>query len=206
MLPEFATSVALSIGDYAPIRSEYFNRIQGAMLDYLFTDGVKVTRYKSSFKRAIVDCFWPAFEQGYSDGGSEPPIESDDLDWMNARVDQELGFLDVLFAGLKDFKKDSTPQEYQNEAATRAENYCRSLDGIYSQGKARGAKNKMLIFGGQDGKESCGTCQKMKGQRHKASWWKNKGLLIYQGNDNYICGCWRCQHYLYDDQGQVYTF
>lgn len=201
--------VALAIGDYAPIRATYKYSIASTIQEYLYSENVKVTRFKSQFKRAISESFYPAFDQGYVDGGSELPIEPDDTDYVNSRVDGEYGFVDTLFQQLRDLKKQVAEEGtgiLQGVAESRAEGYARTLDGIYSQGKVRGGKNKMLTFGGTDGKESCKTCQKLKSQRHKASWWKNHGLILYRGNDRYECGVYECQHYLYDDEGHVYTF
>ena len=117
--------------------------------------------------------------------------------------------MDMLFQQLKELKALAKIDGYQileGVAEQRAEGYARTLDGIYSEGKIRGAKNKMLTFGGDDGEESCKTCQKYKGQRHRASWWVKRDLIIYRGNMNYECGCWQCQHYFFDDSGNVYTF
>lgn len=201
--------VNLAIGDYAPIRFEYKAMIEGIVTEYLYTDKVSITRFRNAFKRAIVEAFVPAFEQGLKDGGGVDFAEGEDLDWINAKVDAEFGFVDMLFQQLKDLKtqaKEEGNQIFLGVPENKAEGYARTLDGIYSEGKIRGSKNKMLTFGGDDGEESCRTCQKLKGQRHRASWWKNHGLIIYRGNSNYECGCWQCQHYLFDDQGNIYTF
>ena len=199
----------LAIGDYAPIRFEYKATIEGLVRQYLYEDGVRITAFKSAFKRAVQEGFYPAFEQGLTDGGSEPPAVEDDLDWINAKAAAEWGFVDMLFQQLKELKALAKVDGYQileGVAEARAEGYARTLDGIYSEGKIRGAKNKMLTFGGDDGEESCKTCQKYKGQRHRASWWVKRDLIIYRGNANYECGCWQCQHYFFDDSGNVYTF
>ena len=157
----------LAIGDYAPIRYEYKATIEGLVRQYLYEDGVKITSFKSAFKRAVQEGFYPAFEQGLIDGGSEPPAVEDDLDWINAKAAAEWGYVDMLFQQLKELKAEAKTEGYQileGVAEARAEGYARTLDGIYSEGKIRGAKNKMLTFGGDDGEESCKTCQKYKGQ------------------------------------------
>ena len=199
----------LAIGDYAPIRYEYKATIEGLVRQYLYEDGVKVTTFRNAFKRAVQEGFYPAFEQGLTDGGSEPPAQEDDLAWINAKAAAEWGFVDMLFQQLKELKAEAKVEGYailEGVAEARAEGYARTLDGIYSEGKIRGAKNKMLTFFGDDGEESCKTCQKLKGQRHRASWWVKRDLVIYRGNSNYECGCWQCQHGFHDDQGNVYTF
>jgi hypothetical protein len=205
MLADLTAAVVLSIGDYAPIRGAYKQETYGIMREYLYTDGARVQKYKNMFKRAINEAFYPAFDQGLIDGGGSLPREPEEHQWIVARVTQEWGFVNLLFDALRDFKKESTKADYDGEASKRAEGYCRTLDGVYGQGKVFGAKNKMLTFGGNDGAESCATCQKLKGKRHRASWWKNKDLIIYRGNQNYDCGCWQCQHILFSDKGEVFT-
>ena len=56
----------------------------------------------------------------------------------------------------------------------------------------------VLEFTGQDGRESCETCQKLKGQRHRRSEWLSRGLDPKNSNNrkNFECGLWQCMHYL----------
>jgi len=209
----------LALGDYAPIRYVYTATISGLINDYLYSDNVKVTTYQNAFKRAIQEAFYPAFEQGLEDGGGEVPAQGDDLAWVNAKAEAERGFSDMLWQQLKELKAE---QRAEDEAAkkenrqaenlfagvgdARAAGYARTLDAVYSEGKIRGAKNQMLTFGGSDGEESCDTCQKLKGARHRASWWKNHGLIPGQpGNSQYECGGFRCQHVLFSDKGEIFT-
>ena len=204
-----AAAIQLSIGDYAPIRQAYKLEVGAAINEYLYTDNVRITRFRNTFKKAILRAFYPAFEQGLVDGGGEAPAQGEDLEWINSRVDQEFSFVDGLFMQLRDLKKQAEEEGrgiLEGVADAKSEGYARTLDGVYNQGKVRGAGNKMLTFGGSDGAESCKTCQRLKTQRHRASWWKKHGLIIERGNDNYDCGCWQCEHFLFDDQGHVYTF
>ena len=199
--------VELSLAEYSQIAQRYRMTIEGAMREYLFTDNARPDKYRNRMKVAVVEAFWPAFEQGLKDGGGTPPPEPDDQDWLNARVEGELANVTALFNTLKTLKKDPETGygEYEYAIAQHTAGYLRTLDGIYSAGKVRGAANRMLTFGGDDGAESCTTCQKYKGKRHKATWWTARGLVPYQGNPNFECGCWQCQHYLYDDNGNVYS-
>jgi hypothetical protein len=214
ILRELSTSAArvhLSIGDYEPKRTKYRNAVYAAVNDFLFTEeGARITRFRNAFKTAVVDAFVPAFEQGIEDGGGEPPAQGDDLEWINAQVQSEFGYIDAVFQDLKALKKQSIEDgiEILNGVAdARANGYARGLDAIYNQGRVRGAKNRMLTFGGDDGLESCPDCQRMKGQRHRASWWVRHGLVPARGNQNYACGTWPpyCQHFLYDDAGDLFT-
>jgi hypothetical protein len=199
-----SAAAQLSYGDYAPIRFSYRAEIAGIVNEYINTEGARITRFRNQFKRAIVEAFYPAFEQGLKDGGyAGKYAQGEDLEWINARVEGEWGFVDDLFQQLRDLKREEgVPLD---EPERRAENYARTLDGIYSMGKVRGAQNRMLTFRGLDGQENCPTCARLKGQRHRAAWWKNKGLVLYRGNANYECGCWQCQHFLVDDRGEIFT-
>jgi hypothetical protein len=207
-LAELAAIAQLSVGDYYPIRSGYKMEVKGHIDEYLYSDNVKITRFRNSFKRAILEAFYPAFEQGLMDGGGEAPAQDEDLDWINARVDRELTFVDDLFEYLKDLKKQAKEEDnsiFEGVSELRSEGYARTLDGIYSTGKIMAKKNIMLTFGGPDGVESCAECKKLKGQRHRASWWIGHGLLLTRGNENYTCGVYHCEHHLYDVKGNVYT-
>jgi hypothetical protein len=198
----------LSIGDYAPIRSAYKMEIAGAVVEYLLTEKAKITKFRNGFKRAIVEAFTDAFYQGYIDGGGDrEEVDPGDDEWLTAAMNAEMGHVDMLFQQLKEFKADpdTQPADYEAEADRRAEGYAKTLDGVYNQGKMRGNKNLMLTFGGEDGNESCTTCQKLKGKRHSVRWWISHGLTIFRGNSNYECGCWNCQHFFFDDKGRVYT-
>jgi hypothetical protein len=200
----------LSIGDYAPIREEYRLNVWAAITDYLFTEDARVTRFKNSMKKAMTTAFHDAFSQGIQDGGGDYLNDPDpaDVEWLAAKQAAEFGYIDSLFLQLKSLKSEAKedPTATEGEAERRAEGYARTLDGIYSEGKIRGAKNIMLTFGGEDGYESCPECQKMKGKRHKASWWIKRNLVPGQpGNESYSCKGYNCRHFLYDDKGNVWT-
>ena len=175
------------------------------MSEYLNTDGVRVTRFQTQFKRAVVSNFWSAFEEGFQAGGGDLPIVDEALAWMNSAVDREFGFItDNLFVRLRDEIKGS-PDTFAGEIAARAEGYARTLDGVRSQGYAMGSKNVTVCLGGNDGQESCDTCQKLKGKWMRLSSVIAQDLLIHPGNENYICMGYNCQHYWFDRKGKIYT-
>lgn len=201
--------VMLEVGDYAPIRRDYRYAVYAAVGDFLFTEeGAKITRFRNAFKRAVLNAFFPAFEQGIQDGGGALPLEPDDYDWVMAQQDTEFGYIDQLFQDLKALKKQSIEEGIgilDGVADARADGYANGLDAIYNQGRVRGAKNRMLTLGGEDGADSCETCQNLKGKRHRASWWVSHGLVPGRGNRNYKCGGFNCFHFLFDDAGDVFT-
>jgi len=204
-----ALMIEMALGDYAAIRDEYRSILYSSILSYLDSDSA-VTIERNRARRAVIDNFYPAAELGVTDGGGEPPLVDDDLDWINGKADAERANIDSLFSQLKEMRKD--PEFSRDDAFEmanlRADNYAKTLDSIYSEAKIRGAKNKMLTFGGMDGHAPefpCPECRKLKGKRHRAKWWVSHGYVPYPGNPNFTCGTWQCRHFLHDDQGRIFT-
>ena len=195
--------------DLAAINAEYHDGISEALLEYL-EGGGSVAAPKNMFKRATLTAFGDAFDLGWIDGGGELPIEGAALEWIEARIQQEFGFIEMVFQQAKELRgsEDFDPLAWASE---RADGYVRTVGDIYSHAKLMAAGNKMLTFAGKDGKpdnicqSTNGTCVKLKGKRHKASWWIAHGLVPYRGNPNYDCGAWECSHGLYDDEGNRFA-
>jgi len=192
---------------YDQIRNNYIDDLAGAMNEYLNGSG-SITRPRNMARRAILTAFDLAFYTGYVDGGgSVSEMLPEDRDWFLARTEQEIGFVDMLFQNLKAARAEAedTGESLDSVVSRHASGYARTLDAVYSEGKLRGSRNIMLALDGPDGQESCKTCQRLKGKRHSARWWIDRGLVPEQGNANYDCGGWQCQHRLFDDQGDQYT-
>jgi hypothetical protein len=207
-----------AVGDYSGIRSQYVNDIREAMINYgLGYAGLAVS--KGQFKRAMATAFVDGFETGWLSGAGGDTYEpaSEDTQWLADRTNQELIYIDGLFQSLKDLIAETTDEEpvtqqdILNFAQSHANGYGNTLDGVFAQGKVRGAKNKMLTFGGPNGspdnicQRTGGTCVRLMGQRHRASWWKNHDLIPYPGNPNYDCGAYECKHRLKSDSGEIYA-
>src|SRR3990167_3578745 len=164
--------------DYPTIRREYRLSIYAAVVGYLDSAGA-ITRWKNAARRAVVDHFPEAFYSGYAEGGAEE-VEEGDERWLTGRMNEELGYLDDLFSSLRDLRGTVYADA---EAQLRADGYVATLDGVYSEGKLRGSKNKTLEFAGDDGAESCETCQKLKGKRMSVYKIIREGLIPKPGND-----------------------
>lgn len=186
-------------GGYPGVRTEYYTAVYDAVYDYL-TGNRPVTGFVNSVKRAFTEAYIEAAEIGYIEAGSELPFDSDIISFLTDAQAKEFGYIEELFSRLKVEWEGLDPDA---EATSRAEGYAGTLDQIYSESKLYGAKNKMLTFVGSDGKESCKDCQRMKGQRHKASWWISHNMI--PGSSAYECGGWNCGHYLEDDDGNEFT-
>lgn len=182
--------------DYATIRREYHDNIYGAVVGYL-DSSLPVTRYRNLAKRAIDRLFPAAFQAGYEESSGEETLDKDDAVWIAARAEAEGEFIDDLFASLKELRAGG---DFDADAvATRhADGYSATLDGIYSEGRLRGAGNRVFEFGGESGKESCGTCVGLMGKRLRARTIVKRGLIPAPGNRVFECGGWRCEHFWFD--------
>jgi len=72
----------------------------------------------------------------------------------------------------------------------------KSLRRAYESGRLFADPDGMYAFDGQDGKESCPTCQRLDGQIHALKDWHKAGLVPRIDTDNYDCGGFNCNHYL----------
>ena len=186
---------------YDALRADYFARIYDTVEAYLNADK-PITLYRNSLRNMATDYFQEAAELGYQDGGAELPLDDKTQGLVDERIANEIGHIDDLFTGLR----DSSIPDFANEAYARADGYAGGLDSIYNLGKTSAAGNQMLTFDGDDGKESCPDCQRLKGQRHRASWWIDNELIPgIPGNENFQCQGYQCQHYLVDDNGDQFT-
>jgi hypothetical protein len=189
-------------GELSAINSMYHDAITQNLVKYF--EGGSVAGPKNSYKRSMVEAFGSALDLGWSDGGGTPPPDADTLEWFNTRVGQELAYIDTMYQEAKELRKEEG-FDYFSWVTARADGYTNTLREIYNVGKLRAMSNKMVTFLGEDGAESCDTCQKLKGKRHKISWFVannyvppfGTGLDCHQGR--------RCQHYLQDDEGNAIT-
>lgn len=189
-------------GDLGSINSAYNDAIVQALVNYF--DGGALASSRNAFKRAMVEAFGSTFDTGTVDGGGELPFTGDALDWFNARVSQESGYIDLLFAEAKQLKKEKG-FDYFAWATARADGYVNTLREIYNVAKMMAMSDKMVTFEGDDGAESCDTCQKLKGKRHKISWFVARGYVPPFGVGLDCHPGRRCQHYLVDDNGDIIT-
>jgi hypothetical protein len=193
VLPHLNANALLAIkaGGYKGIRDDYWAAVYDSVYDYLVSDK-PVTSYKNKMSKAMAAAFINAAELGYEEGGGELPFDSDTLAWLGDAQDTELGHIADLFNRLKAEWDGLDPI---NEAYARADGYAATLDSIRMMAKMHGSKNIVLEFVGDDGKENCDTCKKLKGKRRKIKYILDNDLVPRPGNENFECKCYNCEHY-----------
>ena len=195
------TKAAIKAAGYSGIRTVMSGEIFGAVFGYLETGGA-VASFRERMALAVSRAYIETADVAYQEAGAELPLDADTAAWARGQLDAQLGFVDELFEDLKETRKQGG-FDAGAIAKARADGYASGLDQFWSEAKTRGAENKMLTFVGDDGKESCKDCKRMKGQRHRASWWTKHDMV--PGSSSYECGGWNCEHYLEDDQGNRFT-
>lgn len=187
--------------DWSVVEADYRNRLAEALMGY--AGGDRVTAHKNAFRQALAEDVPGAFYSGYVEAGGED-TEPDDEKELTRLINAQLEFVDGVFDWVKEQRDAETISEPAINA--RVDTWVAGLSGIYAEGKARGDANQMLTFKGDDGAESCKDCQKWKGKRHSAGFWRKKGLLARNGNPNFECGRWdTCAHDYFTDAGVLWS-
>jgi hypothetical protein len=194
------------------VQAEYEGKLVDYMTDYLQSSRSVVVD-RNLFRRAVNDGFTFAFIAGWADAGASTPITDEAQAWLNGRIDQEVAFANQLFIDLKALRDDTemSMEDKLARAASHAAGYTQSTNGIYAQGGLMAAPEVDLTFDGEDGssdsvcQKTGGTCVKLRGKTHPASWWLKNDLIPYPGNTNYDCGGWNCRHFLRDKDGNIWA-
>lgn len=132
-----------------------------------------------------------AYEDGLKAGGIDDPIDEDGQAWVMGWLADQSDYVTRFANEL--FKQGLTPDEVSNRAEMWAN---KSLEGPYNAGLTSADKNGLYEFVGDDGAESCKTCQRLRGQRHRLKDWHKKKLIPRRDTKSFECGGWRCMHRL----------
>lgn len=133
-----------------------------------------------------------AYLDGMRDGGVDPEqIDPEDEDQIAGMIRDQSQYVTNLgatlkFEGITQTEADTKPDLWVNKTITP----------FYTAGLASANRNQMMEFTGEDGEETCDTCARLKGQRHRLKDWRRKGYVPREDTDNFQCGGWACQHKL----------
>jgi hypothetical protein len=190
-------------GDISGVNAAYHDAITEALTAY-FEEGGSVAGPKNAIKQAVTEAFGAAFDTGWVDGGGELPADEDALDWFNARVEQEYGFIDVLLEQAKQLRKEEEP-DWFTWLTSRADSFTATVGSIYNAAVLFAKKNQMLEWSLGNTEKHCATCSKLDGGRHRASWYIAHDYIPRKPGANLDCGGFNCDCSLVDDQGNELT-
>ena len=135
-----------------------------------------------------------AYLDGLKDGGVDASrqLEGDDLKAYQDMLRQQSAFVTGLGKTL-----------YREGGITNAQAdlkadlwFNKSILPFYDEGRGSADANGLYEFTGDDGVESCTTCQRLHGQRHRMKDWARKGLRPRVDTPNFECGGYMCKHVL----------
>lgn len=134
-----------------------------------------------------------AYRDGLADGGVDEEPDESEQDEINTHISAQseyvTGLADRLFVDEVAFSPEFADQ--------RAEMWWKkSVQPMYTAGLASAKGNQLMEFAGDDGGESCNTCIRLKGQRHRLKDWRRKRLVPGEDTDNFECGGYHCNHKL----------
>jgi hypothetical protein len=138
-----------------------------------------------------------AFEDGLIEVGIEDAeMDSDDKAEALALVAKASGYVTDLNTALDNMG--------EAEAALKPGLWWnKSISPAYDAGRLSADKNGLYEFVGDDGEESCTTCQRLKGQVHRMRDWTRKQLRPGADTKSFACGGWRCKHRLVKTTGRA---
>lgn len=189
-------------GDLSAINKKYHDAVTKSLVSYF--DGGSINAPRNQFRQAMVEAFGSSFDLGWTDGGGSLPWDGEALSWFNARLNQEVGFIDMLFQEAKELRKDKE-FDYFSWITARADGYTNTLKEIYNAARMRATKDQMVTFAGDDGARSCATCQKLQGKRHKLSWFIARNYIPPFGSGLDCAKGGHCKHGLRADNGNWVT-
>lgn len=157
-------------------------------------------RRAGNILRQIIRTFgFRAYVQGMKDGGVEDDPDEEDQAKITELRQEQTSYVSNLTSVL--IQADGITDTL---AAGKPEMWFRkSIMPFYYAGLESAQKNMMMEFAGDDGEESCGTCKRLKGQRHRLKDWTRKALRPQIDTHNFICGGWKCEHKLIPTTGKA---
>ena len=194
--------VIKAAGDFAGVNKTYHDAITAALTT--FFEGGSIAAPRNAFKRAIVEGLGDAFDLGWADGGGELPIDEDALSWLNARIEQEFGLVEMLFQAAKELRKEDG-FDYFPWVTARADGYTGTLQAVYNAAKMLAAKGKLLTWVLGNTEKHCATCLQLNGTRHRASWYIANNYIPRQPGAGMECGGYNCDCVLTDNAGHDVT-
>ena len=131
-----------------------------------------------------------AYQDGLEAGGVTDGVldDEDEAEFMTMLAAQN--------AYVADFAKSAADLSDAEAAIKPAMWFRKSVSPFFDVGRNSADKNGVYEFAGEDGEESCTTCQRLKGQRHRMKDWTRKQLRPGVDTTNFDCGGWNCRHKL----------
>jgi hypothetical protein len=135
-----------------------------------------------------------AYFEGITQGGIPPEEHDADMaQEADTLVFEQFAHVDGLVAAIEEAQQDEAKRD---AVEARSNLWCQSVESAGQSGLNRANKSEMVVFVlvGNASEESCTTCSRLLGQKHRRSWVVKHGYEVKPGNDNFECQCFNCPH------------
>lgn len=145
---------------------------------------------KAQMRGAMLDSVKDIYAAVLADYGIDELDDEDDSEIADLIAEQSPYINDLADEMYSEDGMVGTPED-------RGAKWAGVIDAAYYLAQYVVDTDGMYSFEGDDGKESCDTCQGLKGEQHRMSWWVENELRPGVDHDSFDCGTWNnCQHYL----------
>lgn len=161
-------------------------------------DEIARRRFGTVFRGMIRKYGQKAYEDGLVSGGVEDAPDSDDLATIADIAVEQSAYVTSLGDAI--FVDETNINDYEAKARLW---WNKSIMPFNYAGIESADANGLYEFAGDDGADSCDTCQRLSGQVHRMKDWVKKQLRPGQDTDNFDCGGYRCNHSLVKTRGRA---
>ncbi len=172
------------------VKLEFEGRFAG-VLETLRTGSLDRRRAGGIFRQLLRMFGYRAYRQGLADSG----VLSNPDETEEAEIEMLIKEQSPFVSGLT---KTVITKGLSNDQARLKSGqwFGASILPFYHAGLESGNRNLVAEFAGDDGIESCPTCTRLKGQRHRIKDWKRKQLRPQQDGNSFDCKGHNCHHRL----------
>ncbi len=132
-----------------------------------------------------------AYRDGLAEGGVTEDLDAEENQEIQNWVADQIEYLDPLLALAE--RGTLTPAQIDARSQMWAS---KGLTQVQTMGRMSADANGMYEFVGSDGKKSCETCRRLKGQIHRFKDWKRKQMIPGRDTNSYKCKGFQCKHTL----------
>jgi hypothetical protein len=198
---------ALTLKSVNEVVREYKDTLERYIVD-ASNGNLTAAKFAKSMRSDVIDFAERVYAEGLREGGSEGETSSEDekeiRDWILSQTPHIYDLADDAVAVSKLSGDEKT--NARDVMLDRAQDWTDQLAllGQLAYVNAQGDPMLTMKRDGPAAKDPCATCAKWDGQRHRKSFWDDRGLLERNGNDAYECGRWDgCNHHFYFDNGDL---
>jgi hypothetical protein len=192
---------ASQTGELSSVNKIYHDAVTRALIGYF--EGGSIATSRNTFKRVAIQAFSDAFDLGWISAGGILPIDDDGMDWLQARLNLEMGNIDMLYQEAKELRRDKD-FDYFSWLTARADGYTETLRFVYNSARMLVGKDMPLTWR-LGNAEHCSTCTKLNGKTHRASYYLRRNYIPGMPGSSTECRGFNCACHLEDNKGAWVT-